>query len=768
MSIYDTLNQPQQEAVFYTEGPLLILAGAGSGKTRVLTHRIAYLIDECEINPWNILAITFTNKAAKEMRDRVERLVAYGADSIWVSTFHSACVRILRRHIDLLGYDRNFTIYDTDDQKSIIKQAIQKLNLDSKYYKETAVLKNISSAKNAMISPESMKKIAGSDWRKRKEAELYEIYEDCLKKNNALDFDDLLLRTVQLFEENPETLEYYQERFQYIMVDEYQDTNAVQFQLIWLLSQKHRNICVVGDDDQSIYRFRGADITNILSFEERFAGAKVIKLEQNYRSTMNILNCANAVISHNKGRKEKKLWSENGDGTPIVYRQFANGFEEAEGIIRTIQRDVESGKRSYNDFAVLYRTNAQSRVFEEKLVNLNIPYRLIGGINFYQRAEIKDILAYLKTIANGKDDLAVRRIINVPKRGIGPTTVERIQQYADEHNLSFYDALEYASSVPNLGRVVPKLENFVQQIRVFRSEMEYFGVDELIEDILEKTSYREMLEEMDDETALSKKDNVNELISKAVEFEESNPESTLGDFLAEVALVADIDNMDESEERVTLMTMHGSKGLEFTKVFLCGMEEGLFPSSMALYDEHPEVAIEEERRLCYVGMTRAKEELMLSMAKMRMVRGENHYCAPSRFLREVPAELIQEKRPVTLAEKYRMEAVKAQQSGSASGNGKESGASQANWKQSNIFDLPKKNQFENGFSKIPIAAGKEFTVNKANGLEYGIGDTVRHIKFGTGTVMEITEGKKDYEVTVDFERVGEKRMFASFAKLKKV
>lgn len=761
MSIYDTLNEPQQEAVFYTEGPLLILAGAGSGKTRVLTHRIAYLIDECEVNPWNILAITFTNKAAKEMRNRVNALVAYGAQSILVATFHSTCVRILRRHMDSLGYDRNFTIYDTDDQKSVIKQTIKKLDLDSKYYKEAAMLKIISTAKNEMISPDEMLEAAGLDYRQKKIAEIYQTYEDTLKHNNALDFDDLLLKTVQLFEENPEILEHYQERFKYIMVDEYQDTNRVQFQFIWLLSKKYKNICVVGDDDQSIYRFRGADITNILSFEDHFSGTKVIKLEQNYRSTMNILNCANAVISHNRNRKDKKLWSENGNGKPVQFRQFANGFEEAEGVVRSIRKDVTSGMRKYNDFVVLYRTNAQSRILEEKFVAMNIPYRLIGGINFYQRAEIKDMLAYLKTIANGNDDLAVHRIINVPRRGIGATTIDRIQTYADEHDMSFFCALEYASSVPALGRVVPKLENFVQQIRVFRSQLEYNSIAELIEHILENTGYLEMLEDLDDENAAAKKENVDELISKATEFEEANPESSLGDFLAEVSLVADIDNLDDSEERVTLMTLHGSKGLEFPKVFMCGMEEGLFPSSMAIMDDNPDIALEEERRLCYVGMTRAKQELVLTMAKSRLIRGETRFNTKSRFIREIPGELLYQERRETAKQQYISQVIGQKISSN--------GFASSNWKQSNLFDLPKKNtEFVAGFTKPVVSTGKEFAVQKADGLDYTVGDNVRHIKFGTGIVVDIVEGKKDYEVTVDFDRVGEKRMFASFAKLKKV
>lgn len=758
MSIYDELNEPQREAVFYTEGPLLILAGAGSGKTRVLTHRVAYLVEECQVNPWNILAITFTNKAAKEMKQRVEKLVAYGAESIWVSTFHSMCVRILRRHAQLIGFDNQFSIYDTDDQKTVVKQIIKKMDLEPKLYREAIILHTISGAKNSMITPDEMG--SAREYRTQQIAEIYRQYEERLKQNNAFDFDDLLLKTVQLFQESEDTLHYYQNRFQYIMVDEYQDTNAVQFRLIELLAGAHKNICVVGDDDQSIYRFRGADITNILSFEEKFSGTKVVKLEQNYRSTMNILKCADAVISNNEMRKEKHLWSERGDGAPVIFREFSSGFEEAESVARMIQHDVEMGERTYDHFAILYRTNAQSRLFEEKLVHLSIPYRLVGGINFYQRAEIKDILSYLKTVANGKDDLAVRRIINVPRRGIGATSIERVQGYADQHGLSFFEALENISSIPNLGRTAVKMQEFVKQIYTLREGMESQSITELIRQVLECAGYWTMLLELDEETALTKKENIDELINKAGEFETSSPDASLTDFLSEVALVADIDSMDDSKEKVTLMTLHSSKGLEFHKVFLCGMEEGLLPSFLAINSEEAEMAVEEERRLCYVGMTRAMDELVMTMAKMRMTHGETHYSAVSRFVKEIPEDLFIQKRKNTIQQQN---TVKSNTLGSSAN-------SRAEWKKKKQEELERHGGgFGTGFKKPSVSTmGKEVVVNKSGGLDYTVGDTVRHIKFGVGVVKEIVDGKKDYEVTVDFERAGEKHMFAAFAKLKKV
>lgn len=745
MSIYDSLNEMQKKAVFQTEGPVLILAGAGSGKTRVLTHRIAYLIEEKGVNPWNILAITFTNKAAGEMRERVDHLVGFGSESIWVSTFHSAFVRILRRFIDRLGYDTNFTIYDTDDQKSLMKEVCKYLQIDTKTYRERALLSAISSAKNEMISPQEFLLQAEGDFSKQKIAEVYLEYEKQLRANNALDFDDLLVRAVQLFETQPDVLDYYQERFRYIMVDEYQDTNTVQFHLIRILSSKYRNLCVVGDDDQSIYKFRGANIKNILNFESEFPDATVIKLEQNYRSTSNILNAANAVIHNNIGRKDKTLWTENPEGEKIACKQFDNAYDEADYIAAAIQKKVKEERASYKDCAVLYRTNAQSRMFEERFVSTNIPYKVIGGVNFYARREIKDLLAYLRTIENGRDDLAVRRIINVPKRGIGLTSINRVQEYALQKETGFYEALLAADLIPGIGRALSKLESFVALIEHFKEEAGRLTPLALLTDIIETLDYENYLEEIDMEDAESRIENIEELKSKLASYEESCEEAgeqpTLSGFLEEVALVADIDNLDEESDYVVLMTLHSAKGLEFSYVFLAGMEDGLFPSYMTITADDP-MELEEERRLCYVGITRAMKELTLTCAKRRMVRGETQYNIASRFLKEIPESLIGTASG-TLRERPQMEIARNQTYAKA----KAAFHSQA-------FGI-----------KRPV---QQFKVASGEGPGYDVGDRVRHMKFGEGLVTAITEGGRDYEVTVEFDRFGVKKMFAAFAKLQKI
>ena len=726
MSIYDTLNAEQREAVFHTEGPLLILAGAGSGKTRVLTHRIAYLIEEKGINPWNILAITFTNKAAGEMRERVDDIVGFGSESIWVSTFHSTCVRILRRHIDRLGYDNNFTIYDSDDQKTLMKDVCKLLQIDTKTYRERTILSAISSAKDEMVTPEEYELNAYGDFSKKKIAEAYKEYERQLKANNALDFDDLLVKTVQLFQTQPEILEYYQDRFRYIMVDEYQDTNTVQFKLISLLAAKYKNLCVVGDDDQSIYKFRGANIQNILSFEKEFEHTKVIKLEQNYRSTSTILDAANAVIKNNVGRKAKSLWTENGEGEKIQFRQFDTAYDEAEYIVGDIRERVDNGKAAYCDHAVLYRTNAQSRLFEEKMITANIPYKIVGGVNFYARKEIKDLLAYLKTIDNGKDDLAVRRIINVPKRGIGLTTVNRITEAAQQRGISFYEALCSADLVPGLGRSISKLESFAAMIEYFRKEAEHLSITELMEEILTETGYVEELKAEGEEEAEARLQNIDEFLNKIAAYEESCEEElpTLSGFLEEVALVADIDSLDEESDYVVLMTLHSAKGLEFPYVYLAGMEDGIFPSYMTITADDP-TEIEEERRLCYVGITRAKKELAMTCARRRMIRGETQYNKMSRFLKEVPPQLLSTGKIVEKEE----------------------------------LELPKQNSYvqaKQSFQAKPFMISKpvqQFGVKSGEGLSYGVGDRVRHMKFGEGTVTAITEGGRDYEVSVDLSLI---------------
>ncbi|OUQ50504.1 DNA helicase PcrA [Lachnoclostridium sp. An118] len=745
MSIYDTLNEQQREAVYHTEGPLLILAGAGSGKTRVLTHRIAYLIEERGVNPWNILAITFTNKAAGEMRERVDDIVGFGSESIWVSTFHSTCVRILRRHIDRLGYDTNFTIYDTDDQKTLMRDICKYLQIDTKIYRERNLLAAISAAKNEMVSPEGFRLRAEGDFSRQRIASVYEEYEKQMKANNALDFDDLLVKAVQLLKTQPDVLDYYQERFRYIMVDEYQDTNNVQFQFVSTLAAKYRNLCVVGDDDQSIYKFRGADIRNILNFENVFEDAKVIKLEQNYRSTGTILDAANAVIRNNRGRKDKTLWTDNGQGEKIELRQFDTGYDEAEYIVGDIRGHVDSGDCSYNDNAVLYRTNAQSRLFEEKLVSANIPYKLVGGVNFYARREIKDLLSYLKTIDNGKDDLAVRRIINVPKRGIGLTSVNRVQEYALQRGVSFYEAVLGADLIPGIGRGLPKLESFAALIEHFRSEAEKMSILELLEDIIETTGYIEELKTEGEIEAETRIENIDELKNKAADYEESCQERgetpTLGGFLEEVALVADIDSLDEDSDYVVLMTLHSAKGLEFPHVYLAGLEDGLFPSYMTVTSDNPE-ELEEERRLCYVGITRAMKQLTLTCARRRMVRGETQYNKMSRFLKEIPADLLSTGMRFEREEK------------------EEEAPRQSSWQQA-------RQAFHTKAFSSPRPV-QQFKVAGGNGPGYDVGDRVRHVKFGEGLVTAIVEGGRDYEVTVEFDSAGTKKMFAAFAKLQKI
>lgn len=732
MSIYDTLNNEQREAVFCTEGPLLMLAGAGSGKTRSLTHRIAYLIEEKGVAPWNILAITFTNKAAQEMRERVDALVGYGSEDIWISTFHATCSRILRRHIDLLGYDRNFTIYDASDQKSLMKEVLKEMKIDTKQFPERSVMSEISSAKNEYKSPLDYRNEYGSNFRNQRIADIYERYQKRLKENNALDFDDLLVKMVDLFQTNPDVLEHYQDRFQYIMVDEYQDTNTVQFLLVSLLAKKYRNLCVVGDDDQSIYKFRGANIYNILNFEKVFLDAQVIRLEQNYRSTQNILNAANGVIANNKGRKEKKLWTENQKGELVHFKQYDTEYDEADGVVSRINFLAMRGVQ-YKDMAILYRTNAQSRIFEEKLKQKNIPYAIVRGISFYDRKEIKDLMSYLKVVDSGMDDLSVKRIINVPKRGIGQTTINRLQEFAILNQMSFLDAVFNADEIPEVARALAKLHKFADMIEEFREYASEHEISELLEHILDVTQYRAELEAEGTDESISRLEDIEELFNDIAYYEEEEENPNLRDFLAEkdmYTLNAGIDNLEDENNKVLLMTLHNAKGLEFNNVFLGGMEEGVFPGFGAMMSGD-ESEIEEERRLCYVGITRAKERLFLSAAKRRMLRGQTQYNRRSRFIDEIPGQYLDtEQRVVKNTER------------------------------------PAKYQYG-------AKAGKpynlsDFKVKPVGELDYQVGDRVKHIKFGVGTVQEITKGGRDFEVTVEFDRVGRKKMFASFAKLKKV
>lgn len=728
------LNPPQQEAVQHVDGPLLILAGAGSGKTRVITYRVAYLIEQ-GIQPWNILAITFTNKAAGEVRERVDDILGYGSENVWVSTFHSLCVRILRRHIDRIGYENNFTIYDTDDQKRLVKEVAKALQLDSKMYPERALLAEISKAKERFITPHEYDLQAQGEYRKMQIARVYAEYQKRMHEYNALDFDDLLYKTVQLFQDCPDVLEQYQERFRYIMVDEYQDTNEIQFLLVRQLARKYRNLCVVGDDDQSIYKFRGANIMNILNFEEEYPDAKVIKLEQNYRSTGNILQAANAVIRNNSGRKDKTLWTAREEGDLIQYKQYENEYQEAEQIAWQILESKAGNRMNYSDFAVLYRTNAQSRVLEEKLILKNIPYRIFGGQNFYARLEVKDMLAYLRTIANGQDDISVKRIINVPKRGIGAATMEKVDAYAQLQEIGFLDALFQVEDVPGIGKAATKIVEFTNLIDDLRMELEQgLSLSDLYDELLERTGYREGLIAEHTEEALNRVENLEELRNKITTYEEQTEAPSLNELLEEIALVAEVDSLNSSDDRVVLMTIHSAKGLEFPYVFLCGMEDGLFPGSMSINSGDPD-DMEEERRLCYVGITRARDRLFLSSARQRMMHGSNNYNPISRFLKEVPAELLDM-------------------------GGYRKAVQQA-------FTPPPKPSVSEVFTAKP-SYGKTFTVQKAFRLDYEVGDMVEHIKFGRGLVQAIVDGGKDYEVTVEFDNYGVKRMFASFAKLKKL
>ena len=737
MSIYDTLNNEQREAVFCTEGPLLMLAGAGSGKTRSLTHRIAYLIEEKGVAPWNILAITFTNKAAQEMRERVDALVGYGSEDIWISTFHATCSRILRRHIDLLGYDRNFTIYDASDQKSLMKEVLKEMKIDTKQFPERSVMSEISSAKNEYKSPLDYRNEYGSNFRNQRIADIYEHYQKRLKENNALDFDDLLVKMVDLFQTNPDVLEHYQDRFQYIMVDEYQDTNTVQFLLVSLLAKKYRNLCVVGDDDQSIYKFRGANIYNILNFEKVFPDAQVIRLEQNYRSTQNILNAANGVIANNKGRKEKKLWTENQKGELVHFKQYDTEYDEADGVVSRINFLAMRGVQ-YKDMAILYRTNAQSRIFEEKLKQKNIPYAIVRGISFYDRKEIKDLMSYLKVVDSGMDDLSVKRIINVPKRGIGQTTINRLQEFAILNQMSFLDAVFNADEIPEVARALAKLHKFADMIEEFREYASEHEISELLEHILDVTQYRAELEAEGTDESISRLEDIEELFNDIAYYEEEEENPNLRDFLAEkdmYTLNAGIDNLEDENNKVLLMTLHNAKGLEFNNVFLGGMEEGVFPGFGAMMSGD-ESEIEEERRLCYVGITRAKERLFLSAAKRRMLRGQTQYNRRSRFIDEIPGQYLDTEQRVS--------------------------------EQRVVKNTERPAKYQYGAKAGKPYNLSDFKVKPVGELDYQVGDRVKHIKFGVGTVQEITKGGRDFEVAVEFDRVGRKKMFSSFAKLKKV
>ena len=851
--IFEGLNDRQEEAVRHEFGPLLVLAGAGSGKTRVLTHRIAYLIRELDYSPYEIMAVTFTNKAAAEMKERVERIVGQGAENIWVSTFHSSCVKILRRFIENIGFDRNFTIYDSDDQKTLMRDIIKGMNLDPKKYKEKAFLSVISHAKDELINADRFAENVGGDVNMKLYSRVYYEYQKRLAANNALDFDDLIVKTIELFREAPETLDYYRRRFRFILVDEYQDTNTAQFELIRLLAEhtnedgiKERNLCVVGDDDQSIYKFRGANIRNILDFEDNYPEAKVIRLEQNYRSTKNILDVANGIIHHNIGRKDKTLWTAQTGGEPVSYIEYRDDREEAREVVGKIAAGVNGGKAEYGDYAILYRTNAQSRIFEERLVAMNIPYRIIGSVNFYQRKEIKDMLAYLKVIDGGRDDLAVKRILNIPKRGIGATTEEKIQNYALEHEISFYEALMRVESIPGTGRAQAGIARFVGMIEEFKSSLANgMKLSEIIDELLDSIDYADYLKDDDDDMKVEERlENIGELVSKLTEYEnnaEDNEEvPSLAEFLEEVALVGDIDNYSEDKNIVVLMTIHSAKGLEFKNVFLVGMEEGVFPGYLVINSENPAEELEEERRLCYVGVTRAREHLFLSSAGTRMMHGKIANNPPSRFINEIPRFALSKQgntgRMHSLSgdrkfsfeddekegygkkrqnfENYGFgdrENYGRQDSSYRFGDGGNYGNQDGSYRFGDGGNYGSRNNDyrfgegenrgsrnssyrfgeeehhsrafrEQDVGKRSTSAGislddnpytsrkesRDFGSGAGTGaLGYEVGDSVRHGKFGIGTVREIVRGGKDYEVTVEFPS-GVKKMMAGFAKLERI
>ncbi|HHY73727.1 MAG TPA: DNA helicase PcrA [Bacillus bacterium] len=734
------LNPEQQAAVRATEGPLLIMAGAGSGKTRVLTHRIAYLLSEKDVAPWNILAITFTNKAAREMKDRVASIVGPTAEEIWISTFHSMCVRILRRDIERIGFNRNFSILDTTDQLSVIKKILKEKNIDPKKFDPKSILGSISSAKNELITPEEYAKSA-SDYYRKIVSEVYEVYQDRLKKNQSLDFDDLIMMTIQLFDRVPEVLEFYQRKFQYIHVDEYQDTNRAQYMLVKALATRFKNLCVVGDSDQSIYRWRGADIANILSFEKDYPNAKVIFLEQNYRSTKRILEAANMVIENNTNRKPKKLWTENDEGKRLVYYRGDSERDEAHFVAGKIKELVDSGKLSYQDVAILYRTNAQSRVMEEVLLKSNIHYNIVGGMKFYDRKEIKDLLAYLRLIANPDDDISLMRIINMPKRGIGASTVDKVAEYAVQSGMSIIDALNEVDFIGLSSRFTNILLDFRDQIRNWNQMQEYLSVTELVEEVLEKTGYRDMLKAEKTLEAEGRLENIEEFLSVTKNFEKTNEDKSLVSFLTDLALISDIDQADKdtenSQDAVVLMTLHSAKGLEFPVVFLMGVEEGIFPHSRSLMDDEE---MEEERRLAYVGITRAENQLYITNARMRTLYGRMQMNPVSRFINEIPDELIE-----NLAEEATKEAAKKQLSAVSPFGG-----------------MPRPTIQQSVVRPVATKTGGEL-------VGWRVGDKVEHKKWGVGTVVSVKGEGTNQELDIAFPQpTGIKRLLAQFAPITKI
>ncbi|OIU70223.1 DNA helicase PcrA [Rossellomorea aquimaris] len=733
------MNPQQAEAVKATEGPLLIMAGAGSGKTRVLTHRIAYLMVEKGVNPYNILAITFTNKAAREMKDRINNILGGASEDIWISTFHSMCVRILRRDIDRIGMNRNFTILDSTDQQSVIKSILKDKNIDPKKFDARSILGSISSAKNELITTEEFSKTAGG-YYDQVVSDVYTEYQKRLRKNQALDFDDLIMTTIHLFQRVPEVLEFYQRKFQYIHVDEYQDTNKAQYMLVKLMASRFQNLCVVGDSDQSIYRWRGADIANILSFEKDYPRANVILLEQNYRSTKRILQAANEVIQKNSNRKPKNLWTENHDGEKISYYRADSEQTEAQFVTGKIKEMVDSGKRKYSDFAILYRTNAQSRVMEEVLLKSNIEYSIVGGIKFYDRKEIKDILAYLRLIANPDDDISLQRVINVPKRGVGATSVDKIARYAADHDISMFSALEEADFIGLSPKITKAVIEFKEMVKGYTGMQEYLSVTELVEEILEKSGYTDMLKAEKSIESQSRLENLDEFLSVTKSFEQSNDDKSLVAFLTDLALVADIDKLDEDDQpkdSVILMTLHAAKGLEFPVVFLMGMEEGVFPHSRSLMEEDE---MEEERRLAYVGITRAEEELYMTNAQMRTLFGQTKMNPVSRFISEIPADLLDD----VMAESK-------SKGPFSSPFGRTAGGSPSR-------PAPRK----------PVTRPVVQKTTGGEAVSWQVGDKASHKKWGTGTVVSVKGSGDSVELDIAFPSpTGIKRLLAKFAPIEK-
>ncbi|WP_066319438.1 DNA helicase PcrA [Bacillus sp. FJAT-29814] len=751
------LNPEQQRAVKATDGPLLIMAGAGSGKTRVLTHRIGYLIVEKRVNPYNILAITFTNKAAREMRGRIAKMMGGTADEVWISTFHSMCVRILRRDIDRIGYNRNFTILDSGDQQSVIKGILKDKNIDPKKFDPRAILGSISSAKNELITPEEYNKTTGG-YYEDVVGEVYEEYQKRLRKNQALDFDDLIMITIQLFHRVPEVLERYQNKFQYIHVDEYQDTNKAQYLLVKQLANRFKNLCVVGDSDQSIYRWRGADIANILSFEKDYPNAQVILLEQNYRSTKRILLAANKVIENNLNRKPKNLWTENPEGNKISYYRADSEQGEAQFVVGKIKELTRDGKYKLSDVAILYRTNAQSRVMEEVLLKSNIGYAIVGGTKFYDRKEIKDMLAYLRLVSNPDDDISLQRVINVPKRGIGSTSLDKIADFAEMHDISLYQALASVDLIGLSPKITKAAKEFHALIKNYTQMQEFLSVTELVEEILDKTGYREMLEAEKSLEAQSRLENLEELLSVTKNFEETGEDKTLVGFLTDLALVADIDSMDDDEEKadsVTLMTLHSAKGLEFPIVFLIGMEEGVFPHNRSLMEE---AEMEEERRLAYVGITRAEENLIITNAQMRTLFGRTNMNPASRFIKEIPEELIEGMEPERKNSPFGSRGFGG--SGSSFGAASESAGSTFGAQRSSFGSqtVPRKPVMR----PVPTASG-------GDDIAWKVGDKAEHGKWGVGTVVSVKGQGEGIELDIAFPSpTGIKRLLAKFAPIKKV